>query len=325
MQSADSKVSIIVVNYNGMAHLDVCLSSVLAQTYTKYEVVFVDNNSTDGSLEHARTRFPSLIVVANAQNLGYAGGINSGFTRATGKYIAPLNTDTEVSPDWLGALVAFLDANDDVGAVTPKVLLFDDRTRVNTLGLNIHFTGLAFCRGLGTIDSGATNPQKVSGLSGCSYVIRRELFELMGGAPAEAFMTYDDVVVSWMLNLMGSDIYCVPGAVVYHKYHLKMNPEKFLGLEKNRDALLLSSWKPATLVVLSPAFLFVELLMVAYCLLRGREYVRSKFRSVVSLFRDTEYVRQRRARVREVRRVSDLQMLRRLKPNLDWRQLFNIV
>jgi len=212
-----------------------------------------------------------------------------------------------------------------VGAVTPKVLLFDDRTRVNTLGLNIHFTGLAFCRGLGTRDDGQAGPERVTGVSGCSYMIRRELFEHMGGAPEEAFMTYDDVVVSWMLNLMGSDIYCVPGSVVYHKYRLKVSAEKFLGLEKNRQALLLSSWKPVTLVVLSPAFLFVELLMVAYCLLRGREYMRSKFRSLASLRRDREYIRERRARIREVRRVSDLQMLRRLKLNLDWGQLFHIV
>lgn len=325
MQSANNKVSVIIVNFNGMAHIDVCLSSVFAQTYTNYEVVFVDNNSTDGSLEHARNRFPSLIVVANAQNVGYAGGINAGLVRATGTYIAPLNTDTEVSPDWLGTLVSFLDANAHVGAVTPKVLLFDDRTRINTLGLNIHITGLAFCRGLGTRDDGNTRPERVTGLSGCSYVIRRGLFERMGGAPEEAFMTYDDVVVSWMLNLMGSDIYCVPGSVIYHKYRLRVSPEKFLGLEKNRHALLLYGWKPLTLVLCSPALAFTELLIAGYCLVRGPDYVRAKLRSVVLLYKDREHVRERRARIREVRRVSDLQMLRRLRLNLDWRQMFGLV
>lgn len=325
MQCAESRVSIIIVNFNGMEHIDVCLSSVLSQRYTNFEVIFVDNNSNDGSLWYARSKFPSLIVVANSENLGYAGGINSGFTRATGKYIAPLNTDTEVSPDWLGTLVAFLDANGQVGAVTPKVLLFDDRTRINTLGLNIHITGLAFCRGLGTRDDGQAGPERVTGVSGCSYMIRRELFEHMGGAPEEAFMAYDDVVVSWMLNLMGCELYCVPEAVVYHKYRLKMNPEKFLGLEKNRQALLLYGWKPATLVACFPAFAFTELLIAGYCLRGGRRYLRSKLRSVLLLCKDKEYMSERRARIRRLRRVSDLQMLRRLKWNLDWKQLFHIV
>jgi GT2 family glycosyltransferase len=325
MQSADSRVSVIIVNFNGMPHIDLCLSSVLSQRYANFEVIFVDNHSDDGSPEYARSKFPSVVVVANSENLGYAGGINAGLVHATGQYIAPLNTDTEVSPECLGVLASFLDANGQAGAVTPKVLLFDDRTRINALGLNIHLTGLGFCRGLGMRDDGRTRPEKVTGLSGCSYMIRRELLEQMGGAPEEAFMTYDDVVVSWMLNLMGCDVYCVPGAVVYHKYRLKMNPEKFLGLEKNRQALLLYGWKPATLVACFPAFAFTELLIAGYCLRGGRNYLRSKLRSVLLLCKDREYISERRARIRRLRRVSDFQMLRRLKLNLEWKQLFHIM
>ena len=90
------KVSVITVNYNGMPYIDSCISSVLKQTYSNFEVILVDNNSTDGSLSYARTKFPDLIFVVNHRNLGYAGGINSGLAQATGEYIAPLNIDTEV-------------------------------------------------------------------------------------------------------------------------------------------------------------------------------------------------------------------------------------
>jgi len=318
------KASVILVNYDGMPHLDICISSVLKQSYTNFEVIFVDNNSSDGSLEYARSKFPNLIFVTNHENLGYAGGINSGLTYATGDYIAPLNIDTEVAPNWLSAMVAFLDENPQAGAVTPKILLFDDRTKINALGLNIHITGLGFCRGLGQKDNDSAIPENVPGVSGCSYLIRRQLLEQMGGAPGWCFMGNDDVIVSWLLRLMGHEIYCVPEAVVYHKYRLRMNPEKLYSLEKNRQALLLSSLRPLTLVVCSPIFVTIEVLMMGYCLLRGRLYLEAKFRALLSLYKDREHRIRRRPQVQKVRRISDFELLKRLKWNLEWHQLMHI-
>jgi GT2 family glycosyltransferase len=220
------RASVILVNYNGMSHLDACISSVLKQSYTNFEVIFVDNNSSDESLEYARSKFPDLTFVVNDTNLGYAGGINSGLAYATGAYIGPLNIDTEVAPNWLSAMVASLDENPQVGAVTPKVLLFDDRTKINTMGLNIHISGLGFCRKLGKKDEHSVIPENVPGVSGCAYLIRREILERMGGAPGWCFMGNDDVIVSWLLRLMGYEIYCLPESIAFHKYSLKMDPGK---------------------------------------------------------------------------------------------------
>ena len=94
MQSYKTKVSVIIVNYNGMSYLEACLRSVLAQKVPDFEVILVDNKSSDGSLEHVRRMFPDLLAVANEKNLGYTVGINSGISRAKGKYLAPLNVDT---------------------------------------------------------------------------------------------------------------------------------------------------------------------------------------------------------------------------------------
>lgn len=318
------KVSVILVNYNGMSHLDACIPSVLKQSYTNFELIFVDNNSSDDSLEYARRKFPTLTFVANDENLGYAGGINSGLAYATGDYIAPLNVDTEVAPNWLSAMVSFLDENPRVGAVTPKILLFDDRTKINALGLNIHITGLGFCRGLGKGDDNSTNPVKVPGISGCSYLIRREILEQMGGAPEECFMGNDDVIVSWLVNLMGYDIYCVPEAVVYHKYTLKMNPDKLYSLEKNRQALLLYSLKPLTFVAYFPFFAVTELLIVSYCLLKGKTYLKAKFSALSSALKDRDNIKEKRERYRQLRKISDFQLFKRLKWNLEWHQLMHI-
>ena len=319
------RVSVILVNYNGMPHLDVCIPSVLKQSYTDFELIFVDNNSGDGSLEYAQNKFPNLTFVANDENLGYAGGINSGLASATGDYIAPLNIDTEVAPDWLSTMVAFLDENPQAGAVTPKVLLFDRRTKINAMGLNIHISGLGFCRGLGTEDNNSALPEQVPGVSGCSYLIRREILEEMGGAPQECFMGNDDVIVSWLVNLMGYEIYCVPEAVVYHKYKLQMSPQKLYSLEKNRQELLLYSLKPWTIAACFPVLAAIEVWIVGYALLRGRAYLKAKFGAVRAVSTDKEYIRGKKARVQKIRTISDFRLLSNLKLSLEWRQIFRTI
>lgn len=318
------RASVILVNYNGMPHLDACISSVLKQSPMDFEVIFVDNNSSDGSLEYARSKFPNLTFVASAKNLGYAGGINAGLAHATGEYIAPLNIDTEVAPNWLSAMVACLDENSRVGAVTPKVLLFDDRTKINALGLNIHITGLGFCRGLGQKDDNSVIPENVPGVSGCSYLIRRQLLEQMGGAPGWCFMGNDDVIVSWLLRLMGYETYCLPKSIVFHKYSLKINPDKLFRLEKNRQILLLSTLKPLTLIACLPILLAIELMIIVYSLTKGRAYVRAKLDALVSLWRERSTIKQRRNQYQSLRKVSDLTLFRRLNWNLAWAQLLGI-
>lgn len=318
------KVSVILVNYNSMPHLDTCVPSVLNQTHPSFEIIFVDNNSSDGSLEYARRKFPQLVFVANNKNLGYAGGINAGLAYATGEYIAPLNIDTEVPANWLSVMVDFLDLNPTVGVVTPKILLFDERSKINALGSNIHITGLGFCRGLNKPDNNSTEPQKVSGVSGCSYLIRREILEQMGGAPEECFMGNDDVVLSWLVNLMDYEMYCLPQSVVYHKYKLKMDPEKFFILERNRYTLLLYSLKPLTFVALSPVLAFTELLISGYSLLKGRRYIQAKFKACAAVWKNRAYIRKRREQVQKLRRISDFELLKRLNCNLEWGQLLHI-
>jgi len=319
------KVSVIIVNCNGLPHVDDCISSILRQDYSNFETIFVDNASADGSLEYGRKSFPELVFVANDSNLGYTGGINSGLARATGEYIALLNIDTEVAPGWLSGMVDFMEANSLVGAVTPKILLFDRRDRINAKGLNVHVSGLGVCRGQYQKDDGSLNPEKVNSISGCSYLVRRRLLEEMGGVPEWCFMGNDDVIVSWLLHLIGYQIYCVPKSVVFHKYRLNMDHEKLFRLEKNRQALLLSTLKPVTLLVCLPILVAMELMIIAYSLLRGRPYIRAKIAAYASLWRERGVIKQRYNRYQLLRRVSDFDLFRRLSWNLDWGQLWHIL
>jgi len=326
MQSSQTKVSVIIVNYNGISYLETCLRSVLAQNLPDFEVILVDNKSSDGSLEYVRRMFPDLLVVANEKNLGYTGGINSGISHAKGRYFAPLNVDTEVEKNWLGAMVEFMDANPDAGAVTPKSLLYRDRGKVGVMGLNMHITGLGFVRGLNRQDSDLPKePFQVASVSGCSFLIRREIVELMGGLNEDNFMYYDDVDLSWMINLMGYKIYCVPQSVVYHEYELKMSHQKMFWLEHGRLSALLCYLRPLTFVALLPLFMITEALIIGYCLLRGPRFVWAKLMAYFSVARRVRSLLRRRAQVQRLRRLSDFQLIRRFKLNYEWGQVLHIL
>jgi len=326
MRGNRTKVSVIVVNYNGMSYLETCLRSVLGQSFSDFEAILVDNKSSDGSLECVRRTFPDLLIVANENNLGYTGGINSGISHAKGEYLAALNVDTEVEKGWLAAMVAFMDANPDAGALTPKSLLYRDRGRVGVEGLNIHITGLGFVRGLNEHDiKMPREPFQVAGISGCSYLVRREIVEKMGGLNEDNFMYYDDVDLSWMINLMGYKIYCVPQSVVYHEYELRMTPQKIFWLERGRAGALICYPKPLTFAVLLPFLGFTEALILGYCIIRGPRYVRSKFLAYLSVARNMRRLVRRRKKVQCLRKLSDFQLMRRFSLNYQWGQILRIL
>lgn len=163
-------VSIVTVNLNGERYLEGLLRSLRGQTYPHTEILLVDNGSTDGSVELVRHRFPGVRVIEAGENLGFTGGNNLGFRESRGEYVALINNDTEVPPDWLRHLVAVAEANPTVAGVGPKILFARPFVAVRLFVL----TG-----GWGDGDTGAGSVCATVGVSsrfqGCSY--RKPLFK----------------------------------------------------------------------------------------------------------------------------------------------------
>jgi hypothetical protein len=312
-----------MVNYNGMPHIQTCLSSLLKQTFDDYEIIVVDNASTDGSPEYIQHNFPSIKLIRNSANLGYAGAIFSVLREARGTYIAPLNMDTEADSRWLSHMVNFLHTHPKAGAVTPKILLFHARDIINTKGLDIFINGAGFCRQFHTADYASSDPEKVSGFSGCSYVIRRDILEKLQGLPDECFMANDDVVISWLVRLMGYDIFCIPCSILYHKYHMDLTPRKLHRLEVNRISMLLYTLKPSTLILLSPFYFTMEILITGYCLLKGISYLQAKLLSYFEIYRNRQSIKNIRQRYEPLLKSSDRALFAGLTWRLNWRQLIN--
>lgn len=322
------RVSIIVVTYNSQAQLGECLDSLCALApEPAHEIVVMDNASSDNSATLAEAfaaRHPHLRVYRGDTNRGYAGGVNAALIHTRGQYLAILNPDMRVPSNGLAPLVAFLDSHPGAGAVNPLVVLQDDETRVNAAGQDVHVTGLGFNRGLGQPRTRFTAIQRISGLQGGAFLIRRALLEQMGGWDERGFMYHEDVALSWLAQLMGYDLYFVPESVVSHAYHLSMYPEKLYLLERNRWAMLVTHLNPLTLLLLTPWLLLTEAMLWGYCLLRGMAFLRAKATAYAWVVRQGDSLAKRRAQVRSLRRRSDWEVLKGLAWNYAWDQFITL-
>jgi GT2 family glycosyltransferase len=256
-------LSAIVVNWNGRAHLEVCLGSLRRQTLPGIEIVLVDNASSDDSLALVGERFGTAVrIVALPDNRGYAGGLNAGIAAARGRYLLPLNSDTELAPDCCARLVAAADAHPSTGLFAPKILAFDDRTRIDNVGHWLYPDGLSRGRGRLEIDHGQYDADEEIVLpSGCAVLLRRAMLADVGVFDEDLFAYLDDTDLGLRARLAGWRCRAVPGAVVYHKYSAASgaySPLKAFLVERNRAWVALKCL-PAPLLLASPLFTLARL------------------------------------------------------------------
>jgi GT2 family glycosyltransferase len=209
-------VRVIVLNWNGRRWLEPCLSALKAQTFRDFEVVVVDNASTDGSADVVRQRFPEYRVLQLSANLGFAAGNNAGAKDATATYLAFLNNDTEPDPEWLAALVAAAESDPTVGFVASHIVFMNPQGIVDSAGDGYLRCGGGFKRAHGQPMSGKRGVEEVFGACGAGFLIHRSLFELIGGFDEEFFMVYEDVDLSYRARLAGARVVCSFDAVVRH-------------------------------------------------------------------------------------------------------------
>jgi len=211
------RVSIIIPNWNGLHWLRPCLDSLRRQTYRDFEVIVVDNASTDGSAEALAREYPEVRVLALRRNLGYAGGCNAGIRAARGEILIALNNDTEADPGWLAALVEALDRHPEVGAVASRVMIYDKPNLLNAAGDLYRRNGTADSRGVWQPFGPPYDREAyVFGASGAAAAYRRKMLEEIGLFEERFFMYYEDVDLAWRAQKAGWKCLYVPDAVIYH-------------------------------------------------------------------------------------------------------------
>lgn len=219
-------VSIVILNYNGKKLLKTCLDSVVNLAYPKKEIIFLDNASTDDSVEFVLKHYPGMRVVANKENSGYAGGADQGVRISKGDYVLIMNPDIVFEPDYLDALIARLHKDSKIGAIIGKLHQYDfthhKKTGViDSTGLLMFKNRRCIDRGQGEKDGGQYDKaEEVFGVTGaCPLYCRKALEDckIAGEYFDTSFFMYkEDVDISWRMWLLGWKCFYEPSAVAYH-------------------------------------------------------------------------------------------------------------
>ena len=212
------EMSVIVVNWNGKHFLETCLTALRRQTFRDFETILVDNGSTDGSVDYVGALFPDVHVIALSDNRGFAGGNIAGYEQARGELIVLLNNDTETDPHWLEEIHKASQDFPRAGSFASKMLLFDDRQRIDNCGFAVTKAGTTVDLGRDEPDGPAwADPRKVFGACGGAAAYRRSMLDDIGFLDPEFFMTFEDLDLSFRGQLQEYDCVFIPRAIVYHR------------------------------------------------------------------------------------------------------------
>ncbi len=237
-QSEIGLVSLVIVNWNGMAYLEECLGSAEGQTYGSVEHIVVDNGSSDGSRHWLRDRCGTKwTLIELAANMGFAGGVNAGIRASHGEYVALLNNDAVADHDWLARLIQVA-GDREVGMVASKILFYDRREVIDKTGHLLYPDGLNRGRGCGDADHGQFDQiHDVFFPDGCAALCRRSMLEDVGLFDEQFFAYGDDADLGLRARWRGWECRYAPEARVFHRHSQslgKYSPQKAFLVERNR-------------------------------------------------------------------------------------------
>jgi GT2 family glycosyltransferase len=265
------QVAVVIVNWDGLHHLQGCLPALFAQTFTDFEVVLVDNGSSDGSVEWVEARFPQVRLIRNEANVGFAMANNQAIRATRTEFIATLNNDTRVEPGWLAALVAAAESASSVGMVASKMLFADRPGMINSAGIALDPVGIAWDRlGGNTDDPGEKDPVEVFGPCAGAALYRRTMLDQIGLFDEDFFAYMEDVDLAWRARLAGWRCLYAPVARVTHVHSatgVEGSPFKSRLLGRNKVWLIAKNYQPTgRLLAHLPLILLYDLAAVLFAL-----------------------------------------------------------
>ena len=219
------RVSVVILNWNGKSLLEQFLPYLLKYTNSDFaDIIVADNDSSDDSLSFIKTNYPSIKIIELDQNFGFAEGYNIALSKIDSEYFVLLNSDVEVSPNWLKPLIETLDNDSNIAAVQPKIRSQRNKSFFEYAGAAGGFIdkyGYPFCRGrifdyLEKDTDQYNNIIDIFWASGACLVIRSNLYFEVGGLDKSFFAHMEEIDLCCRLNARGYRLQCIPSSIVFH-------------------------------------------------------------------------------------------------------------
>ena len=249
-KEASPRVSFVIGNYNGVGVLPECMDSVLAQTIQDFEIIVVDDASTDASAVLLRERYPQSTLLVNDKNRGLPYSLNRGYEAAAGEWIAFLNNDVVLEREWLESMLEAAETWSGAVLFGSRLLFYDDPGVINSTGGMMNLAGYAWDRDIYGSRGEAAGSPYIFYPCGAAMLAKRSFLEEAGPFDDTLRAYYEDVELGWRAHLLGYRAIYVPRAAAYHHFSLSMGafPSRKVYLaERNRIRLMAKYFQAETI------------------------------------------------------------------------------
>ena len=313
MEKNDSSplVSIIILNYNAGNLLLNCVDSVFKSTYPNFEVLVVDNISTDNSHIVCKEKFEKIHLIKNKENLGYCEGNNVGIRNADGEFIVILNPDTIVEPDWLNHLMSAYSKFGE-GLYQPKFFSLNEKLVLQSTGNMLHIFGFGFARDKGKInDKKMESVEKINYASGTCLFTSKIVLDKIGLLDPFLFLYHDDLDLGWRAAQIGINSFYVPQSIIYHaeSYSIKWSSKKFYWLERNRKYCLLTHYSKETYAKMRLSLFLVDVCVWLFYLSKG--FLGAKIKAELDIFRNRKAIKIKYNQLEKIKIISDKELIKK--------------
>lgn len=309
-----NKTSVVILNWNGIDYLKMFLGKVVKHSInTETTVCVADNGSTDGSIDWIIENYNDVKIIRLGKNHGFAGGYNRALKQLDSRYFVLLNSDIEVTENWLLPLVSYMDNNLDVAACQPKILSFNNKGSFEHAGAAGGFIdkyGYPFCRGriLNVVEKDYGQYDSLIDIfwsSGASMIVRAEAWNKFGGFDDSFFAHMEEIDLCWRLQNAGLRICCIPDSIVYHVGGGALpydSPFKtFLNFRNNLFLLYKNLPDNKLNYILFIRKLMDGLAAIMFLLKGQTEYVKAIWNAYMDYYKNKRRLRVKRRRAKEIK------------------------
>ena len=303
MKKSD-KVTIVLLNWNGKKDLKKCIDSLLKQKYKNFEVLLVDNGSTDDSVNFVQKNYPQVKIKLNKVNYGFAKGNNLGVNYSFSNYVILLSTDTIAYDDWIENLMKVMKKDKTIAIANSNVIGHPEGSHPPIAGTTLNI--------LGNITHYVFEDEQTAfSATGCSFMINKKLIKQP--FDDDYFIYHEDVYAGWTAQLKGYKVVNVPDSKILHlgmQSSSKIPDLLKYYMERNRMLNILTLYKAKTLLKLFPLLVTYNLILTIASFFNG--HYKPRLKAYAWLLLNIRKVYKKRRQIQKIREVSDTTILNKM-------------